>query len=333
MDPILGLLGERPRQDWVWKFDPTADGHSAVNALALGNAALLAYSDQDGIRHFIDRWGLTDVHLLSGFDTQAFVARQDGAVFVSYRGTEPLNIDDWLADVNYHQRPLVSTVPGRVHGGFALAFEELMGATIRAVSALTTGPADRLFVTGHSLGGALAVLAAAVLTFQEKRHVTAVYTYGQPRVGDPAFSTAYDAVLGSATFRYVNDFDIVPHVPPAQLPAPAPVVRLPSSVGDFLRSLETAPLEVRDALSAVVAGERFSHVGQLKLFLPDGTVTSDDLAWQQREVVYSGTLLALLRDAPSLLRSGLAEALTEQNRILDHDPLRGYLPKLERALR
>ena len=65
------------------------------------------------------------------------------------------------------------------------------------------------------------MLAAAELEFnleRKKSDVTAVYTYGQPRVGDPEFSAAYDDALKGVTFRYVNDLDIVPHVPPARMP-------------------------------------------------------------------------------------------------------------------
>jgi hypothetical protein len=60
MDPVLNLLNERPREDWEWRFEPNAIGHSAINAVALGNAALLAYSDQAGVRHFLEKWRLTN---------------------------------------------------------------------------------------------------------------------------------------------------------------------------------------------------------------------------------------------------------------------------------
>ena len=60
------------------------------------------------------------------------------------------------------------------------------------------------------------MLAAAA--FRDK--ATAVYTFGQPRVGDRIFSEAYNEELGGVTFRYVNNYDIIPHVPPDKLPAP-----------------------------------------------------------------------------------------------------------------
>ena len=87
------------------------------------------------------------------------------------------------------------------------------------------------------------------------------------------------------------------------------------------------------ALNTVIEGQRFSHVGQLRLFQPDGSITGDAQEWQKREVIYSGTLSELLQNFPHLLRSQLGQLLRAQNRILDHDPLNGYLPKLELRIR
>jgi hypothetical protein len=92
MDPILNLLDERPSEEWEWRFEPAATDRSAVNALALGNAALLAYSDWDDIQHFLGKWQLSDACLLSAGEPQGFVARRDDAVVVSFRGTEPLRL-------------------------------------------------------------------------------------------------------------------------------------------------------------------------------------------------------------------------------------------------
>ena len=88
MDPVLKLLEEHPQPDWEWRFEPDAIGHSATNALALGNLALLAYSDEANVRHFLEKWQLVDARILRGFDTQGFMTRQKDAVFVSFRGTE-----------------------------------------------------------------------------------------------------------------------------------------------------------------------------------------------------------------------------------------------------
>ena len=215
MDPVLNLLNERPADDWKWSFEPDAQPvpkHFPVsNRAALGNAALLAYSDWNDIQRYLEKWQLSDARLLSSGETQGFVARRDDAVFISFRGTEPLRLVQWDDDINYRPSSVLPNVPGLVHGGFAGLFEVVQESMWAAVEALSSGGATRLFVTGHSMGGALAVIAAAVLQFHFEREVSAVYTYGQPRVGNPVFSTASQR-RGSAsvTFRYVNDLDIVP---------------------------------------------------------------------------------------------------------------------------
>lgn len=186
----------------------------------------------------------------------------------AFRGTEPLNAADWLSDVNYHQLAL-KDVPGLLHGGFAHALGDGVTEQMRdAVAKFAQGEKTRLFITGHSLGGALAVIAAALLHFREGRRIAGVYTYGQPRVGDPVFSTAFDQALGPITFRYVNDLDIVPHVPPTRLAARA--------VFNFLRDNRDLPGEIHAALSKTIKGEEFSHVGKLRLFQSDGSLTSDE---------------------------------------------------------
>jgi triacylglycerol lipase len=331
MDPVLDLLNQRPRENWSWKFEPEAPGHSAVNAVALCNAALLTYSDSASVRRFLSKWQFPDVRILRGFQTQGFVARQGNALIVAFRGTEPINAGDWLTNANYHQRELLPSVPGLVHQGFARALEEVREPMLDAVAELAADDGSRTFLTGHSLGGALAVLAAAVLQSESTQKVAAVYTYGQPRVGDPGFSVAFDAKLGKVTFRYVNDRDIVPHLPPAKTAA-RPILAAPSPVIDFLHNLPQVPPAVREALAAASQGEVCAHVGQLKLFLEDGSLTDEERFWREREVLYSGTIDDLIRSGPGLLGSAFGKLLRAGRRLLDHDPLNGYLPKLERQL-
>jgi hypothetical protein len=320
MDPFLDLLNQRPRENWEWRFEPAAAGRSDVNAVALCNAALLAYSDQAGARHFLSKWSFSDVRFLRGFQTQGFVARREGIVVVAFRGTEPANAADWLSDVNFHPRPLSPQVRGSVHGGFARALEEVKGPMLQAVAALLGEGQPRLYITGHSLGGALAVLAGAVLEAEAGRQAAAIYTYGQPRVGDRTFCQAFGQRLGGLTFRYVNDFDIVPHLPPVRLLPPPP--------GDLID-----PFHWRSALARFLQSDQFSHAGRLLLLLPDGTVTSDENRWRERELALAPSLEDVLFAFPSLLQAEWREALSAGNRILDHDPLRGYLPKLEALAR
>jgi triacylglycerol lipase len=74
----------------------------------------------------------------------------------------------------------------------------------------------QLWLTGHSLGGALAMLAANELFSRAERGaapIAGVYTFGQPRVGNAGFRDAYDTLLKGRTFRIVHGDDVVPRIP------------------------------------------------------------------------------------------------------------------------
>ena len=94
-----------------------------------------------------------------------------------------------------------------VHQGFWDAFHD-MGAAIReAVDTHTSSPEIGLYITGHSLGGAVAQVASAVL---ERDNLAACYTYGSPRVG----TLNFDHAVKCPHYRGVDNWDLVPGVPP-----------------------------------------------------------------------------------------------------------------------
>lgn len=320
----MSILTPRPSEDWDWSFDPDAHGHSGCNAVALCKASVLAYANAADTERFLHRWGFTDITILKGaLVTEGFVARQDELILVALRGTEPGSIVDWCLDLDYGQCELIkgnAAVPGRVHGGFARGLGEVVDVLLKTVQQLLGAGASRLFVTGHSLGGALAIAAAAALHFTGRVPVHGVYTFGQPRVGDAEFSKAYDEHLGPVTFRYVNDLDVVPHVLAMQMP-----------YAIFGRRNNRAFRLVR-LVKAVLKGETFRDLGQLKLFLDDGTLTDSRAEWLKREVTYSPELFRLVLDSPDVLRHRLRQVFLPHVRILDHDPVRGYLPKLNAQL-
>ncbi|WP_437551908.1 lipase family protein [Sorangium sp. So ce367] len=76
------------------------------------------------------------------------------------------------------------------------------------------------YITGHSLGGALAVLAGAILHRDDDfstrfgSAVRGIYTYGQPMVGDSTFAREHKDNIGTILFRHVYERDIVPRLPP-----------------------------------------------------------------------------------------------------------------------
>jgi metal-dependent amidase/aminoacylase/carboxypeptidase family protein len=80
-------------------------------------------------------------------------------------------------------------------------------------------PLERLYITGHSLGAAMAVLAAAKIAIDESpslRHrLHGVYTFGQPAVGDTRFATQCKGLFGDRLYRHIYAADVVPCLPPA----------------------------------------------------------------------------------------------------------------------
>lgn len=129
------------------------------------------------------------------------------ATLVSFSGTDPLKIEDWITDFT----PARSATD--LHSGFQNAVETVWPAIKTAIE---NRPADEQFVffTGHSLGGALAIIAAERAMRELNVQARAVYTYGSPRTGGAAFFDAYEPKLGSTTYRLVHGTDIVATVPP-----------------------------------------------------------------------------------------------------------------------
>jgi triacylglycerol lipase len=182
---------------------------------------LLAYDDQVTSAKIAGAFGLnvSDVATFDGVGTDAkgFLAQLDGAIAIVFRGTD--SIANWIDDAEI--LPLPFRDKGAVHSGFLKSLESVW-PTIFATLGRWKGGGRTLWITGHSLGGALALLAAATLRFPASvaaiaAPVAGLYTFGQPRVGTRDFGQACDADFGDFYFRFVNNADIVPRIPPRVL--------------------------------------------------------------------------------------------------------------------
>ena len=134
---------------------------------------------------------------------------------LAFRGTEK-KVTDWLTDARC--LPTVDR-DTKVHTGFLKAFEEVTGESgrtvLETVEEILGRPAGRdeegaplpLFITGHSLGGALALVATKKLASNRDG---ACYTFGGPRIAN----YEYFSGVKTPVFRVVNSSDIVPRVPP-----------------------------------------------------------------------------------------------------------------------
>lgn len=140
-----------------------------------------------------------------------FVVREraTGSILVCMRGTQ--TPAEWLHNFTAVPNPF-TLVPqfGTVHLGFERMHRAVRGSIQAAISNV---PVDtRLTVLGHSLGGAMATLAAVDLKRNFNRTNVDLCTVGGPRVGKVDFRRNFNRELPSC-FRLTNQFDIVPHVP------------------------------------------------------------------------------------------------------------------------
>lgn len=137
--------------------------------------------------------------------TQAILASCDDFVVLGFRGTEATSIRDIKADANGVSKEARES--GRVHSGFDSAFLRVEG---KIKAALVSGRFDDkpLFITGHSLGGALATLAARRL--EHTGGIAGCYTFGAPRVADEGWI----GELKTPVYRLVNAADCVTMLPP-----------------------------------------------------------------------------------------------------------------------
>jgi len=138
-----------------------------------------------------------------------FVLESGERSVIAFRGT--VTTPDWITNARASQVDY-RFVPGggRTHQGMTDIYASLRTRLFAAVWSL---PKEKpLYVTGHSLGGALAVLAAPDLA-ANAGIVPSVYTFGAPRVGSWRFMLLFNRLIPEA-FRWQNAYDLVTHVPP-----------------------------------------------------------------------------------------------------------------------
>lgn len=138
---------------------------------------------------------------------------------IGLRGT--LSDFEWALDATIPQVPvpLIWYSDGKfqlakVHLGFLIFFAMLADQILAAAKQFN--PALPCLVTGHSLGGALAVLASPALRLLSSLQTVQMYSYAGPRVGDPIFVDAYNFFVPQS-YRVVNLADMIPMLPPSQV--------------------------------------------------------------------------------------------------------------------
>jgi hypothetical protein len=254
------------------------------NAQALAAASDLAYLPAaDGVAAFRSKLGL-ETQLVSVDNTQAYIGQNDDHIVVAFRGTEaPTSIEglkDWLLTdaVNLLILPegrlgtdfAAAGVGAKFHQGFLGALAEVWDPVHAAVEAEMKKKERPLWLTGHSLGGALAVLSGWM--FHRKFvPVHQIYTYGGPMVGNAEASKAVDREFKGKIYRYVNLPDLVPRLPTMSLLANEYVhcekemglgtaLEGAASALDYLKQLGSKAID--GLLNATLMDDLWGHVQQ-----------------------------------------------------------------------
>lgn len=264
-------------------FNPTASTYDDRNAYLLAQLCVQAYRREkveklggrdenndewsERVKQKALEWGFESdrVYCFNNFGAQAILLSDAEKVIVAFRGSD--EIADWQVNFNrLKNKEFCQDSNICLHTGFCNYLKNIWepyqdpkgrieAKGIKAILLSEMGNSSKsLWFTGHSLGGAVAVLAAAKCIFFDKFpfEISGVYTYGQPRVGDLKFAKLYNSRLRSKTFRFVNNNDVVTRIP------------------------TWAPLFL------------FSHVGQIKYLTQDGEILDFEKlsVWQKWQEIF-----------------------------------------------
>ncbi len=138
---------------------------------------------------------------------QAIIVEHEDYLCMGFRGTD--EIADWLDNLNIIS---IDALFGEFHKGFYMANQDVWEPIFRKYRQLRNAKRRPLFITGHSLGGAMATVAVARLVHQDLPF-SSCYTFGQPRVMTRDTSRVFNLEAKSRFFRFQNNNDLVTRVP------------------------------------------------------------------------------------------------------------------------
>jgi hypothetical protein len=233
---LLAAAGgaQTPMANVFDNFDRNTNSHNFVNAYLLATLSYFVYGATPGQtwaafrNEFENRfkpWGVEHVEPIRNTPngTECVVVTTKDAVIVVFRGTETkffrnrpaLHQEDWVTDAIF----VMTGVPSwgsnvRVHTGFYNAMTSVYQDVRNEVRKRATD-GRTVWLTGHSLGAALATLTAYRLEKLGGVSVKGVYTFGSPRVGNAYFADEYNKILRSRTHRWAHAGDGITLLPAA----------------------------------------------------------------------------------------------------------------------
>src|SRR5947209_549033 len=199
------------------------DGFGASTGLHLQTATALIWmsqlsyeTDTEKIDRILRIWGFERRLILKGpasrflsFEcNRGLVATGRGASIIAFVGTDPLSIGHWITNLDFGLS-IRST-----HNGFQQVVDTTWDDLCTILNE-STETGRSVFMTGHSMGGAVATIAAHQAGCALGSDIRGIYTFGGLRAGGQKFATAYR--LGEVTYRFIYGHDILAQWPPPWL--------------------------------------------------------------------------------------------------------------------
>lgn len=183
------------------------DSFTLKAAYVLVRLAEAAYWTEAPLKRHAQAWGFTACSFLEEEEKQCFIVSTEKTVILAFRGSE--SVRDWIVNMKF---TMTDFPPGAIHTGFSSI--RSFWPQVRAELSEQEAERKRLWLTGHSLGGAYAMLAAHLLA-ETDFTITSLVTYGQPLVGDRDFADPLHLALRDRYHRFIYQNDIVARIPPS----------------------------------------------------------------------------------------------------------------------
>jgi len=201
------------------KIQPYATELSQPNAYWMARLSSLVYTCKDGAKGKApDHSGILDIlkgddgdfqkiHPYDNKSSQAILVEHEQFLCMAFRGTD--EIRDWFDNLDIQKR---EELFGVFHEGFWEATQDIWPKIYRDYLHAYKSKPRPLFLTGHSLGGAMATIAAAKMVYEDLPF-TSVYTFGQPRAMDRETGRKFNTECKERFHRFCNDKDVVTRIP------------------------------------------------------------------------------------------------------------------------
>lgn len=203
--PIPTTTLERLRQPW----DSEGPAHWPV-AETMATMSDLAYLPPVDAHEQFLKFGFDKFMPTVAGSMLGYVLSIADVTVIVFRGTDAGDVGDWIANVNLRE---AQTPFGPIHDGFYAAYLSMKPQVVKVIAERKP---KHIWITGHSLGGALAIACAFDLMLTEWT-VDGVITFGQPRIAKAQLARHIDTVLLGKFATFVNNADVVPRLPPGYL--------------------------------------------------------------------------------------------------------------------